>query len=429
MPKLKNIVPSYRLHKQSGQAIVTLNGRDHLLGPHGTKTSRAKYDMLIREWLANGRQPLTAVGCDLTVCELVARYWSHVEHYYVKNGLPTSEQHCIKSAIRVLLRLYENEPTAMFGPLALVAVRDAMIECGWTRGTVNHQVDRIRRMFRWGVEQQLVPVSTYHALLTVAGLRKGRCSVRESQPVKPVSDEMVERTLPYLPEVVADMVRLQRLMGCRPNEVCVVRPCDIDRSSDVWLYVPESHKTEHLDRQRLIFIGPQAQAILLRYLARDPESYCFQPRDSEAKRRAEQHANRQTPPNHGNRPGKDRKRRPRRPPTDHYTTSSYSQAIERACDKVAMQAAAGQPSAALPGETVTRWYRRLSGTSKDILLRHVRQHRWTANRLRHSAATEIRRKFGIEAAQIVLGHATVDVTQIYAERDVQLGLEVARKIG
>jgi hypothetical protein len=37
MPRLtNNRVPSYRLHKQSGQAIVTLGGKDHLLGqlPH-----------------------------------------------------------------------------------------------------------------------------------------------------------------------------------------------------------------------------------------------------------------------------------------------------------------------------------------------------------------------------------------------------------
>ena len=55
MPRLKQAVPKYRKHKQSGQAIVTLGGRDHLLGPHGTKTSKAEYDRLIGEWLQNGR--------------------------------------------------------------------------------------------------------------------------------------------------------------------------------------------------------------------------------------------------------------------------------------------------------------------------------------------------------------------------------------
>ena len=65
MPHIKNSVQSYRKYEQSGQAIVTLSGRDHLLGPHGTQASRAEYDRLIAEWLNRGRQPiLNAEGRD-----------------------------------------------------------------------------------------------------------------------------------------------------------------------------------------------------------------------------------------------------------------------------------------------------------------------------------------------------------------------------
>jgi site-specific recombinase XerC len=56
-------------------------------------------------------------------------------------------------------------------------------------------------------------------------------------------------------------------------------------------------------------------------------------------------------------------------------------------------------------------------------------HRWVPNQLRHSAATEIRRQFGVEGAQIMLGHSSADVTQIYAERDLAKGIEIARRIG
>ena len=56
----------------------------------------------------------------------------------------------------------------------------------------------------------------------------------------------------------------------------MVRPCDLDRSDDVWIYRPESHKTEYHDRDRIILIGPQAQGVLLRYLARDAQSALFQ---------------------------------------------------------------------------------------------------------------------------------------------------------
>ncbi len=56
----------------------------------------------------------------------------------------------------------------------------------------------------------------------------------------PVEDSTVEATLPYLSAVVADMIRLQRLTGMRPGEVCAVRPCDVDRSEEVWTYRPAS---------------------------------------------------------------------------------------------------------------------------------------------------------------------------------------------
>ena len=64
------------------------------------------------------------------------------------------------------------------------------------------------------------------------------------------------------------------------------------------------------------------------------------------------------------------------------------------------------------------------GDDNPALLPH-----WHPNQLRHSKATEIRRQFGLEAAQVVLGHAKADVTQVYAERDSALAVEVMRRIG
>ncbi len=58
-------------------------------------------------------------------------------------------------------------------------------------------------------------------------------------------DSRVDVTLAYLSDVVADMVRFQRLTGCRPEEVCCIRPCDVDTTGVVWQYIPMSHKMEH----------------------------------------------------------------------------------------------------------------------------------------------------------------------------------------
>src|SRR5688572_24087298 len=105
MPRLTSSSPKYRRHKSSGQAIVTLNGRDFYLGPYGTKTSRREYDRLTAEWLANHRHlPVTQLD-GLTVVELAAAYLRHAKSYYRKDGLPTSTLSRVKAALRFLKEL------------------------------------------------------------------------------------------------------------------------------------------------------------------------------------------------------------------------------------------------------------------------------------------------------------------------------------
>ena len=190
----------------------------------------------------------------------------------------------------------------------------------------------IKRIFKWGASQELVPVKVYQALSTVAGLQKGRTDAVESPPIAPVADELVDASLPYLPEIIADMVRLQRLTGCRPGEVCILRPVDVDTTGDVWIYRPASHKTQYRGRERMIYIGPKGQDVLCPYLDRDAAEYCFSPIDSERRLEA-LHAKRKTPISYGNRPGTNRKRKPKKQPREFYSSNTYRQAIHRAIDK------------------------------------------------------------------------------------------------
>lgn len=57
------------------------------------------------------------------------------------------------------------------------------------------------------------------------------------------------------------------------------------------------------------------------------------------------------------------------------------------------------------------------------------QHRWHPNQLRHTRATEVRAAFGLESAGAVLGHANLDVTQVYAERNERAAVQVALATG
>lgn len=119
MPRLSHALPKYRKHRGSGQAVVTLSGREFYLGPHGTKASKIEYDRLIGEWLANGRNPLQATSEDVLMVELCLRYWKFAKGYYQKNGRCTKVTPGIKCALRYLKDLYGKTPAAEFGPLAL----------------------------------------------------------------------------------------------------------------------------------------------------------------------------------------------------------------------------------------------------------------------------------------------------------------------
>ncbi|HRQ73988.1 MAG TPA: tyrosine-type recombinase/integrase, partial [Phycisphaerales bacterium] len=73
---------------------------------------------------------------------------------------------------------------------------------------------------------------------------------------------------------------------------------------------------------------------------------------------------------------------------------------------------------------------RLTDREKRELAEWRRTHRWHPHQLRHSAATRIRREFGLEAAQLVLGHSSAVITDaVYAERDQTKVAEVVRRVG
>ncbi|HWL07351.1 MAG TPA: hypothetical protein VNQ76_02955, partial [Planctomicrobium sp.] len=110
--------------------------------------------------------------------ELILQYWLYCQKYFVKNGSPTSEQACIRSALRFVRTMFGGEPVEDFGPLKLKAVRESMIDAGLARSTINQHVGRIKRFIAWAVENELLGVEVYQRLLTVRGLLKGRSSAR-----------------------------------------------------------------------------------------------------------------------------------------------------------------------------------------------------------------------------------------------------------
>jgi integrase len=208
---------------------------------------------------------------------------------------------------------------------------------------VNKQIGRVRRVFAWAVEEELLPAEVHAALARVVGLKKGRSEAREKARVTPVAEDVVAATLPFLTATVRAMVEVQRLTGCRPQEVVLMRVSELDRSGPVWGYRPRRYKTEHHnahddpDRQRVIFLGPRAQEVLDPFLAGAGDGYVFSPARSESDRNAVRRENRLsplTPSQAARRPKANRTR----PPRDHYSVVAYRGAIRRACRLASRQA-------------------------------------------------------------------------------------------
>jgi integrase len=103
-----------------------------------------------------------------------------------------------------------------------------------------------------------------------------------------------------------------------------------------------------------------------------------------------------------------RKRNPKRTPGDQYDVHAYRRAIARGVAKA--------------NRALKRAHKGKPGELQLIP-------KWGPNRLRHNAATKLRREFGIETARAALGHSTLNTTEIYAEQDEARILDVMQQVG
>ncbi len=455
MPK----TPSYRKRSGYDQAIVTLTDRatkrrrDYWLGEYNTPESRECYHRLIAAWEANDRRHPEPEEAGIvparranptpddgrpTVAMVIAEYWKWARRYYQPN-----ESGTLRVVLRLLRQYHGSEPAAEFGPRKLRALREAMIagdpaadppRPAWSRKYINQHVQRIRRMFRWAASQELIPASVHQTLDTVEALKRGRTKAREGKKVLPVPIERIDAVRPFLNRQIEAVVDLQLLTGARPGELLVMRGIDIEQRDgegdgmSVWVYRPVEHKNQFRGIERAIVLGPRGQEVIKPFLdGRDPEAYLFSPAEAEAERRAALSAARVTPMSCGNRAGTNREIDPKRSAGDRYTTPSFYVAIRRACDKAFP---APPPLGRREDETIAAWKKRLTPKQQIEIAAWQKAHRWHPHQLRHNAATEIRRAFGLEAAQLALGHSSAQVTDaVYAERDMTKVAEIMQRVG
>ena len=437
--------PKLRRHKGKSLGYVRLKREDYYFvgdWPEGSKVApagiRRQYASLIAEWLAGDRKPLPkadrrrrpkagavaradAVPDSVTVAEVALRYLRHAQEYYRdEDGERTSELGYVRESLRPLVHLFGGTAADAIDAQSLRAVQRLLIE-GYVhpkygrheplcRRGGNGKCGRIRRMFRWAGGEGIVSPSVWHALRCVPDLVAGRTKAKELPPVQPVPVEDVERTIPLLRPSPAGLVRLQLATGCRPGEAIRICLAEIDRSGAVWVWRPRKHKTKWRGHKREIAIGPRGQAAILervrvrcatcgvegrpaRIGSRDgatcgpcadlhdeddaagpwprrevmpPEGPLFSPAVDAAELREDKRAARKTKVQPSQRDRRNPKST-RRPGTKYNNVAAYNNAIRRASSR-----------AVVPG--------------------------WTVNQLRHTFATAARAAFGLEAAQVSLGH-------------------------
>lgn len=427
--------PTYRRRRGTKgvfYAVIRVNGKELSLGRYGSPESYAGFERIVSEWrqaqLKARQAEIPSQTSFLTVADLVARFMAHAEQKYRRaDGSPSPEVACFAASFRPLAKHHGHTLVKDFGPLALKAVRQKMLEMDWSRTEINRRVSRIRMMFKWGESEELIPASTYHALQTVSGLRIGEA--REGQPVLPVPESVLAVTLPLLPTVVKAIAEFQLLTAARPGEVLTLRVRDIDRSGKVefapgfvvetgatiWSVRLERHKNAHRGQQRILLIGPKAQAVIAPLLlGKGPDEYIFSPQESMAHWYAEKRRNRKTKVQ----PSQFDRRRPvaTKLPGPHYTPNSYCRAVKYAIEKANRAAAcetcqkvkAAERCAACKAKVIPSWH---------------------PYQLRHNAATRLVQQFGWDIARMVLGHRQISTTQIYALDDIKKAAEAMSKAG
>lgn len=392
--------PKLCRHRRSNRAYSTdpVSEKECYHGPWGDNPDRCTVAETLAAYHAWCQRLFTRRGetggvdlnpDGLTVGELMVAHARWAKAYYVKRGKPTSEAGTIGQTHRFIEAVHADTLVTEFGPSALKAVRAAMLahvseRTGrrYPRGHVNDQVERVRGIFRWGVENELVPAAILHGLEAVRALAKGRTDAPEETPILPVPFEVVEATLPRLRPLLRALVRFHLATACRADEAVRLRPCDLDRSATPWRYVPAGHKTEHHERGRVIPVGPKAREAVAELLERTPPDGWLFPSCGRGV-------------NLGRGDG-------------HLSVSGYRQAIADAC--CALE------------------YRPARQGRKERLAREAIP-LWTPLELRHAGLSLIRKRFGLEAAQKVAGHASAKMTEHYAAADWQQAAAAAEQAG
>lgn len=235
-----------------------------------------------------------------------------------------------------------------FGPRHLLELQKEFVARGLTRQGINKRINLTRRIFRWGVSQNLVQQQTFEALKTIFPVKKGVAMEAKIKNSANITD--VVKTMNFLHPILNAMIKLQLLTGMRPSEVCKLNTIDIETNDpECWWYKPANHKTSWRGKTRSIPLTLKSIKIIEGFLlnAKSTGGYLFSPMSRDRVSASAGY---------------------------FYTTSEYGKAIRQAAIRAKIEP-------------------------------------WSPNQLRKYAAQKLLEEQGIESASALLGHSCVDITR------------------
>lgn len=356
--------------KRRRQVPLKAPGAKHTM--RGDRPRKMAEDAAARWWEEHTRQAVRREGGGLTVSALVSMWCAHCEAYYKATSMSRNSI----LDVRLFRDMYGGASVAELTHADMLQLRDALIRSGICRTTVNRRLWCVKHMMEWALDEALISATVKAELTQVKGIKRGRTAAPDRPPVRAVDDATVDATIAHMMPSTADMVRVHRLTGMRPCELCALRWSHIDTSRTPWVYrvPPEANKNfwrGEIGRPRVVCIGPRAREILERHRGSDAP---FSPATAVAEHLAARRAARVTPFY-----GKSKSTAPHVPRVlgESWTTDAYTRTIRAACERAKIKP-------------------------------------WGANRLRHTFGTEVRRRYGLETCRAVLGHTDGCVTDRYS---------------
>lgn len=286
MGRPRNLIPTLRHHKSSGQAFIVWDGKPIYLGHFGTTESVDRFQQTISN-IKNYGSPVVAQPEKVLLKTVAERYLADLPNNYPKTS---KEPNAIRRSVNDLIRWSKDLPAESFTPARFIELRKTWVDEGRCVTTIAKRHNYILNLFRWAAVNDLLPASVWHSLQALTKMKPKRSAAKDPKIINAVAWADVEAIRPLVSEKVWDMIQLQWLTGMRSGEILAMSQNAIDDN----VYRPASHKNAWRGHVREIFLGPRARVIANKYsVGKTPNELLF----------------------------------------TGYTNSSYGRAIKRACKR------------------------------------------------------------------------------------------------